>query len=39
MRGERTGGKAAMNFNSRKSVQGYYFPLNGDIYDTLNPAL
>lgn len=25
--------------NSHKSVQGYYFPVKGDIYDTLNPAL
>lgn len=33
MRGERTGGDAAMN-----SLQGYYFPLSGDIYDTLNQA-
>lgn len=28
-----------MNFNPHRPVKGYHFPLNGDIYDTLNPAL
>lgn len=28
-----------MNFNPNRPVKGYHFPLNGDIYDTLNPAL
>lgn len=28
-----------MNPNPRMSVQGYYFPLSEDIYDTLNSAL
>lgn len=27
-----------MNFNSQRCVEGYHFPLNGDIYGTLNPA-
>lgn len=28
-----------MNFNPHRPVKGYHFPLNRDIYDTLNAAL